>query len=923
MDPYTPEYDRPPYVEEVIQPGYDTEYDTGPGYEYTEAYPPPQYALEDELGDINIQDDWIDPQDDFDQEYIEESWIPYSSPIPPKYSSATPASQNGNQQVVIAPPTNWYPPPSDLRQHYCELYPGDCLQNRTPLETNATERSNTTLGEDLTSRTNLKHIDLPGVGLALVLLLFILFGLNAGWSSGGNDKKDRRSSTANPSETGSGSGSGGKGNETGSGGRSSGTGSGGKGNETGSGSGGKETESGSRGRSSGTGSGGKANETGSGGKGNETGSGGRSSGSGSGGKGNETGSGGKGNETGSGGRSSGTGSGGRSSGAGSGGKGNETRSGGKGNETGSGGRSSGTGSGGKGKETESGSGGRSSGSGSGGKGNETGSGGRSSGTGSGGKGNETGSRGKGNETGSGGRSSGSGSGGKGNETGSGGRSSGTGSGGKGKETESGSGGRSSGSGSGGKGNETGSGGRSSGTGSGGKGNETGSGGKGNETGSGGKGNETGSGGRSSGTGSGGKGKETESGSGGRSSGSGSGGKGNETGSGGRSSGTGSGGKGNETGSGGKGNETGSGGKGNETGSGGRSSGTGSGGRSSGTGSGGRSGGSGGRGDGRPPSEKDKKNDGESKSWLSPPILLGLLLLIPLLAMAGRSSLPQIGSHSMPTLKRPSIFTGGLEGMRGPGGLGAILTDPVTDAAPRAAISPRARAAVGSKWVVNSKPEPKAHIHINNVNSQGDGNPINIGSSTNERPVEITVEEPVEEKVWEPVTFNFTGPSNPDRLLKMILAALVVALPLVIDWVTDYPKRQYSQPEYLEPMVQFLVLGALFLICLLVADWHFGLSSAVYTIAPYAEVSLTEARSGLTPLIVGAVETGESLLWSVEDVVFGDSRVLLGMGLAALGVVLASQKEPSLEVPKTDYASGATQAIYFFGALLIGMFVWST
>nr|ODO04340.1 hypothetical protein L204_00698 [Cryptococcus depauperatus CBS 7855] len=573
MDPYTPEYDRPPYVEEVIQPGYDTEYDTGPGYEYTEAYPPPQYALEDELGDINIQDDWIDPQDDFDQEYIEESWIPYSSPIPPKYSSATPASQNGNQQVVIAPPTNWYPPPSDLRQHYCELYPGDCLQNRTPLETNATERSNTTLGEDLTSRTNLKHIDLPGVGLALVLLLFILFGLNAGWSSGGNDKKDRRSSTANPSETGSGSGSGGKGNETGSGGRSSGTGSGG--------------------------------------------------------------------------------------------------------------------------------------------------------------------------------------------------------------------------------------------------------------------------------------------------------------------------------------------------------------RSSGTGSGGRSGGSGGRGDGRPPSEKDKKNDGESKSWLSPPILLGLLLLIPLLAMAGRSSLPQIGSHSMPTLKRPSIFTGGLEGMRGPGGLGAILTDPVTDAAPRAAISPRARAAVGSKWVVNSKPEPKAHIHINNVNSQGDGNPINIGSSTNERPVEITVEEPVEEKVWEPVTFNFTGPSNPDRLLKMILAALVVALPLVIDWVTDYPKRQYSQPEYLEPMVQFLVLGALFLICLLVADWHFGLSSAVYTIAPYAEVSLTEARSGLTPLIVGAVETGESLLWSVEDVVFGDSRVLLGMGLAALGVVLASQKEPSLEVPKTDYASGATQAIYFFGALLIGMFVWST
>lgn len=83
-----------------------------------------------------------------------------------------------------------------------------------------------------------------------------------------------------------------------------------------------------------------------------------------------------------------------------------------------------------------------------------------------------------------------------------------------------------------------------------------------------------------------------------------------------------------------------------------------------------------------------------------------------------------------------------------------------------------------------------------------------------------------------------------------------------------------------------------------------------------------AQSGLTPLIVGVIETGESLIWSLEDVIFGNGRVLLGMGLAALGVVLFGQRQPSLEVPKTDYASNAVQGVYILGALLIGMLVWN-
>lgn len=322
---------------------------------------------------------------------------------------------------------------------------------------------------------------------------------------------------------------------------------------------------------------------------------------------------------------------------------------------------------------------------------------------------------------------------------------------------------------------------------------------------------------------------------------------------------------------------------------------------------------------------DEKDD--ARSWFSPHILIGLLLLLPLLVMAGRSRIPIIYD---PAANHPSILTSS--------GLGGILASPVMAASKglkRATTSPRASSS-GARWVVSEQPEPKAHIHINNVNSQGNGNPINIGEPSSKPAVEVTVEESslaaeqllsrphsppvlVEERVWEPISFRFTGPANPDRLWNMFFACFIVALPLIVDRIMDYPERRYSQPDYLSPASQLILLGALFLICAVIADWHFGWSS---TIAPIAEVSISGAQNGLTPLIVSVVETSESLIWSLEDIMFGDGRVLLGMGLAALGVVLFSQRQPSLDVPKTDYAPSTVQAMYFLGALLIGMFVWN-
>lgn len=323
--------------------------------------------------------------------------------------------------------------------------------------------------------------------------------------------------------------------------------------------------------------------------------------------------------------------------------------------------------------------------------------------------------------------------------------------------------------------------------------------------------------------------------------------------------------------------------------------------------------------------EDEKNG--PRSWFSPHIFIDLLLLIPVLAMAGRSRMPIIYG---PAAKRPAIPTGS--------GLGDIFALPVMAASKglkRATTSPRASSS-GSHWIVNEQPESKAQIYINNVNSQGTGNPINIREPSNEPTIEVTDEksssaaEPllsrphsppvlVEEIVWEPLSFRFTGPANPDRLWNLFFAFSSVALPLIVDGVMDYPELRYSQPSYLAPAIQLILLGTLLLICTAIADWRFGWSR---TITPIVEVSMSGAQSGLTLLIFGVIETGESLIWSLEDVIFGDGRVSLGMGLAALGVVFFSQRQPSLDVPKTDYASNTVQGVYFLAALLTGMLVWN-
>ncbi|WVQ64491.1 uncharacterized protein L199_002658 [Kwoniella botswanensis] len=309
----------------------------------------------------------------------------------------------------------------------------------------------------------------------------------------------------------------------------------------------------------------------------------------------------------------------------------------------------------------------------------------------------------------------------------------------------------------------------------------------------------------------------------------------------------------------------------------------------------------------------KEKEEQGNSWFSPSMLLGLLLLLALIGFAGKSHIPQgMPSWNWRTpnlVHKPSgIIGGSLVGERG----GLLGT-------PRSFVKGSPKVITSrSKWKVN---EPAPHIHINNVNSHGDDDTISFGSSEEHVVVKEAQSGPVivEEKIWEPIDFQFTGPTNPDRLLNMLLAELIVSLPLILDWIRDYPEVKYDQPEYISSRIQLLILAGLILFGLLIADWHFGWST---TMAPYAEVSVDSVQSGLTPVLVGAVETTEQLVWGLEDVLFGESRVLLGMGLAALGVFFLAQREPNLDIPSTEFSNYTTQALVFLGALLVGMLLWN-
>ena len=288
---------------------------------------------------------------------------------------------------------------------------------------------------------------------------------------------------------------------------------------------------------------------------------------------------------------------------------------------------------------------------------------------------------------------------------------------------------------------------------------------------------------------------------------------------------------------------------------------------------------------------------DGSKWMSVKKLLPWLLVLPLLGVLSRANV------ALPAVSRPSGTRSG------------IFTPPAYASRP---------VSQARTWTASSKPAPD--IHINNVNAQGRDIPIDIGSSssgdvfveTSEPIVEVPVTPP---PPYEPLEFRFSGPADPDRLMMMCFAMLIIALPLLLDYSRDWPVRQYSSTEYLSPVYHYIVLALAFLLVCYSADRRFGLSRK------YGEHIVTRLHSvgGLvTPAMVATAETSEQLVWGAEDLVFGEGRHLLGVGLAAGLVGLVSQRKPMDPNTnlKTEYVSPGIQVMYLFGAGVVGMLFWN-
>ena len=147
-----------------------------------------QEQSEDILRDEKEQGEIIQITDDgWEEEQFlddEEPWIEYSS----QKEFGGSYSQSNQQQMILAglPSASsiHFPLPSDLRQYYCQLHPHECNGERgglQPRDSNCNASCAIGGGDDAAHSTLLAHVDLSGLGLALLVVVLICLGLNVGW----------------------------------------------------------------------------------------------------------------------------------------------------------------------------------------------------------------------------------------------------------------------------------------------------------------------------------------------------------------------------------------------------------------------------------------------------------------------------------------------------------------------------------------------------------------------------------------------------------------------------------------------------------------------------------------------------------------------------------------------------------------------
>ena len=293
------------------------------------------------------------------------------------------------------------------------------------------------------------------------------------------------------------------------------------------------------------------------------------------------------------------------------------------------------------------------------------------------------------------------------------------------------------------------------------------------------------------------------------------------------------------------------------------------------------------------------------------IFILALLSIPLWVMllTGEITLPGQKTSGLGTQPTTTV-----------GPVGPLPTSP----APRWVIPPKP-APPPAKPVSDPGPAAPAQININNIN--GHGNPAapvpaaetvvidNSPPVATPKPQEtVEIVPPVE---WEPLNIHLTGPSDPDRLLTMLVALSLVTLPLVIDTMRGRPRRTFSPPNYLPDSWHTIIMALWIIFLIWKADQDFGWQ------IQYSASARTVGRGfqrHLSPAIVAAVEGSEQMIWGAEDLVFGNGRALIGMLLSVVGVVMLTQRKPARRTEGMPYAPMEVQGLYTLVAGIIGLFI---
>lgn len=136
-------------------------------------------------------------------------------------------------------------------------------------------------------------------------------------------------------------------------------------------------------------------------------------------------------------------------------------------------------------------------------------------------------------------------------------------------------------------------------------------------------------------------------------------------------------------------------------------------------------------------------------------------------------------------------------------------------------------------------------------------------------------------------------------------------------MSDWPTRQYIEPQYLPDYVHYILMAIVAVLLAWKADEEFGWS---HNYGDEIASATTIVPGVITPILVIVVEAGEGIFWGLQDAFFGESQQLFGLALAAIGVVALSQREASDLAPRLGYHDVVVQLLGVVGFLIISALV---